>query len=99
MRASGDAAILLANTYADIQFSERYGGNLPEGAPASPVDELLNRVGAVVTISGRTIREEARVDPYRAQAALDAVVKVLAQVPEGARGDTAVRAQEAPARG
>jgi len=39
------------------------------------------------------------VDPYRAQAALDAVVKVLAQVPEGARGDTAVRAQEAPARG
>lgn len=58
---SPDAAILLATRYSDsLQFSRRYGGGLPPGSEPTAVDRLLNSVGDVVTISGRTIRPEAR---------------------------------------
>lgn len=92
------AAILLANKYENIKFAERYGGSLPEGSDPTPVDRVLNGAGAVLTISGRTIRPEARVDPSIAAQALESVRALLKEVPSDAETDTAFIVQQAPKR-
>jgi len=61
-------------------LSQRYGGNVAEGSGLkegevfvrkSPLDDLLFSLGRVITISGRTIRQEARNSPEAAQQALE----------------------------
>eukprot|EP01026_Neomeris_dumetosa_P053135 TRINITY_DN4741_c0_g1_i6.p2 TRINITY_DN4741_c0_g1~~TRINITY_DN4741_c0_g1_i6.p2 ORF type:complete len:220 (+),score=21.30 TRINITY_DN4741_c0_g1_i6:213-872(+) len=55
----------IVNQQGENNLSVKYGGNLEEGQGV--VDSLFEAVGRVLTLSGRTIREEARYDPAFAQ--------------------------------
>lgn len=85
---------------AEAVLSSRYGGaggaeveaaaapSSSSSAPSTPGllgDELYRALGAVLTISGRTIREEARATPERALRAAAAIDGVLDRVPAGVR--------------
>jgi hypothetical protein len=62
---------------------ERVGAVLPlcaRGAPAvQPADAVYVSLGKILTISGRTIKEEAQFDPSLAAGAVEAINTFLAQ--------------------
>jgi hypothetical protein len=63
-------------------------------------DELYRSLGAVLTISGRTIREEAQASPNRALRAAAAIEGVLERVPKDVKdGAQALRVAERQKRG
>ncbi|CAG9460441.1 unnamed protein product [Pedinophyceae sp. YPF-701] len=90
VRGVGDASIFLAETYSLSKLSDRYGGDqegggLKEGTSftqRSELDEMLYAMGKVITLSGRTIREEARWDPSIAQAAIERLDKFVDSIPK-----------------
>ena len=98
IRQAGDSAVLLGTQVDALDFKQKYGGSLPDDSPDSPVDAVLESVGRVVTISARTIRPEARLDPEYARAAQKAVRSVLDQIPQSAATDYEMRTQIAPQR-
>lgn len=71
---------IIAGTDKEATLSEEYGGMA--GQAAGPVDAVYIALGKVLTISGRTIREEAQISPAIIQEAQDAIEGVLAKVPQ-----------------
>ena len=114
LRPAGPAAprvvsLALGGKDAEATLSARYGGAAAgggdEAAAASssqqPLgDELYRSLGAVLTISGRTIREEAQASPERALRAAAAIDGVLERVPADVKdGAQALRVAARAARG
>jgi hypothetical protein len=109
-------SLALGGKDAEATLSARYGGAAAggageeAGAPSSssssssqpqPLgDELYRSLGAVLTISGRTIREEAQVSPDRALRAAAAIDGVLERVPQDVKeGAQQLRVAARAARG
>ncbi|KAF6256173.1 hypothetical protein COO60DRAFT_140330 [Scenedesmus sp. NREL 46B-D3] len=71
------AAAIIAGTDTEATLSSQYGGT---GGSSTAADAVYVALGRVLTISGRTIRDEAQVDPQLtkgAEAAIDALVRKL----------------------
>jgi hypothetical protein len=62
----------------EATLSEKYGG---KGLDSGLTDPVYEAIGRVLTISGRTIKKEAQVDPALAQQANDAISTFLSYVP------------------
>lgn len=109
-------SLALGGKDAEQALSARYGGaaagegegtdgasSAAGGAQPQPLgDELYRALGTVLTISGRTIREEAQVSPERALRAAAAIDDVLERVPadvkEGAQRLRVARAGKGGAK-
>lgn len=73
------AAAIIAGTDTEATLSSEYGGT---GSSNATVDAVYVALGRVLTISGRTIKDEAQVDPQlgkAAETAIDALIKELPQ--------------------
>ena len=107
-------ALALGGKDVEATLSSRYGGAAGPDAAAAAADaaavsssaslplgdELYRSLGAVLTISGRTIREEAQASPERALRAAAAIDGVLERVPQDVKdGAQRLRVAARAARG
>eukprot|EP00879_Flechtneria_rotunda_P002977 GHRR01003195.1.p1 GENE.GHRR01003195.1~~GHRR01003195.1.p1 ORF type:complete len:247 (+),score=70.83 GHRR01003195.1:79-819(+) len=72
------AAAVINGTDAEATLSSEYGGS---GGSNASVDSVYIALGKVLTISGRTIRDEAQISLDLCKAAEDAITNVLDQLP------------------
>eukprot|EP01023_Acetabularia_acetabulum_P065244 TRINITY_DN8616_c0_g1_i4.p1 TRINITY_DN8616_c0_g1~~TRINITY_DN8616_c0_g1_i4.p1 ORF type:complete len:255 (-),score=39.02 TRINITY_DN8616_c0_g1_i4:277-942(-) len=68
-----------SNKQGEDNLSVKYGGNVSDGKGV--VDSLFEALGEVLTISGRTIKDEARTNPAVVQNALDELEIIIKMVP------------------
>lgn len=82
LREAGDAAIVLTERYGISELSEFYGGDKASAdilKPISVTEAMLVAIGTVITLSGRTVREEARYAPETAKKTLAAIAAFEAE--------------------
>lgn len=72
------AAAIISGTDTEANLSAEYGGT---GGSNASVDAVYVALGRVLTISGRTIKDEAQVDPELIKAAEVAINDVINQLP------------------
>jgi hypothetical protein len=101
--AAGSGAAAAAEAEAEAAASPSPSPSPSPSSSSQPRplgDELYRSLGAVLTISGRTIREEAQVSPDRALRAAAAIDGVLERVPAPVKeGAMRLRVEERERRG
>ncbi|KAL3148553.1 hypothetical protein ABBQ38_013987 [Trebouxia sp. C0009 RCD-2024] len=77
------AAALASGTASESTLSYLYGGSAADGvSELSMAIPVYEAIGKVITISGRTIRQQAQASPEYAEAAINCISRLLAACPQ-----------------